>query len=81
MKLSGRMPDVTLAQALSVFAWIVAQIVAYGWLDTVKSQLVLSAGSTIITAAWHFADAWIRNGRAKALAANPALGTGTAKSG
>jgi len=75
MKLSGKMPDVTLAQALAFFAWVVAQIVAYGWLDSTKSQLVLSAGSTVITAAWKFADAWIRTGRAKALAANPTLTT------
>jgi len=56
-----------------VFAWAVAQAVAWGWLDSTKSQLVLSAGATVITAAWHFADAWIRTGRAKAIAANPAL--------
>lgn len=75
MKLSGRMPDVTLAQSLAFFSWVVAQFVAYGVLDSVKSQLVLSAGSTVIAAAWKFADAWIRTGRAKALAANPTLGT------
>ena len=75
MKLSGRMPDVTLAQALAVFGWIIAQAVAFGWLDTVKSQLVLSAGATIIGAAWKLADALIRNGRAHAVAANPALTT------
>jgi hypothetical protein len=73
MKLSGKMPDVTLAQALAVFGWIVAQAVAFGWLNSIKSQLVLSAGATIIGAAWKLADALIRSGRAKALAANPAL--------
>lgn len=73
MKLSGRMPDVTLAQALAFFSWVVAQAVAYGALDSLRSQLVLSAGATVITAAWKFSDAWIRTGRAKALAANPSL--------
>lgn len=81
MKLSGRMPDVTLAQVLAVFGWIIAQAVAFGWLDTVKSQLVLSAGATIIGAAWKLADALIRNGRAKALAANPTLVNTVPKSG
>jgi len=75
MKLSGKMPDVTLAQTLAVFGWIIAQAVAFGWLDTVKSQLVLSAGATIIGAAWKLADALIRNGRAHAVAVNPALTT------
>lgn len=75
MKLSGRMPDVTLAQVLAFFSWVVAQFVAYGVLDSVRSQLVLSAGSTVIATAWKFSDAWIRTGRAKALAANPALTT------
>jgi hypothetical protein len=81
MKLSGHMPDVTLAQALAVFGWIIAQAVAFGWLDTVKSQLVLSAGATIIGAAWKLADALIRNGRAKAVAANPSLVDAAPKSG
>jgi hypothetical protein len=75
MKLSGKMPDVTLAQVLAVFGWVIAQAVAFGVLDSVKSQLVLSAGGTIIAAAWKLADALIRNGRAKAVAANPGLTT------
>ena len=60
---SGKFPDVTLAQALAVFGWVLAQIVAYGWLDTTQSQLILSAGSTIIATAWKLADALIRHGR------------------
>jgi len=75
MKLSGRMPDVTPAQITALIAWIVSQAVAYGWLDARDSQLVLSAGATILFAAWKLADALIRNGRAKAVAANPALTT------
>ena len=73
MKLSGKMPDVTPAQLVAALGWVVSQAVAFGWLDTMKSQLVLSAGSTVIFAAWKIADAVIRNGRAKAVAANPAL--------
>lgn len=73
MKVSGGMPDVTPAQVTAVIGWIVSQAVAYGWLDTRYSQIVLSAGGTILFAAWKLADAIIRNGRAKAVAANPAL--------
>jgi hypothetical protein len=68
MKLSGEMPDITPAQAVAYFAWAVSQAVAFGYLDTQRSQLVLSVGSTVIAAAWKIADAIIRNGRAKALA-------------
>jgi hypothetical protein len=77
VKLSGRMPDITPAQLTAVLGWAVSQAVAYGWLDTRFSQVVLSAGSTILFAAWKLADAIIRNGRAKAVAANPALATPT----
>lgn len=73
MKVSGTMPDVTPAQVIAFVQWIVAQAVAYGWLDTRFSQIVLSAASTIVAFAWTWADAHIRNGRAKAVAANPSI--------
>ena len=73
MKVSGRMPDVTPAQCAAVVGWIVSQAVAYGWLDTRYSQIVLSAGGTLLFTGWKIADAVIRNGRAKAVAANPTL--------
>lgn len=75
MSISGSMPDVTPAQLTAFLSWIVSQAVAWGWLDTRYSQIVLSAGSTILFAAWKIADAVIRNGRAKAVAANPSLVT------
>lgn len=77
MKISGTMPDLTPAQLVAALTWIVSQAVAFGWLDTRYSQIVLSAGSTIIVAAWKVADAIIRNGRAKAVAVNPSLTAGT----
>lgn len=73
MTVSGSMPDITPAQIGSVLGWVVAQFVAFGWLDGSRSQLIVSAGSTILFAAWKIADALIRNGRAKAVAANPSL--------
>lgn len=75
MKVSGTMPDVTPAQVLAFVQWIVSQAVAYGWLDTRFSQVVLSAASTIVAFGWTWADAHIRHGRAQALAANPGLTT------
>lgn len=77
MKLSGRMPDITLAQLTAFFAWVVAQAVAFGWLDTQRSQVILSGGATVLAAVWKLADALIRSGRAKALAVNPSLGADT----
>jgi hypothetical protein len=68
MKFSGTMPDITPAQVTSVVAWIVGQLVAYGVLDTRYSQIVFSAGVTVAVFALTWADAHIRNGRAKALA-------------
>ena len=73
MKISGKLPDLTPAQLVAALTGVVAQAVAYGWLDTVRSQLVLSVGSTLITVGWHIADAIIRHGRAQAVAANPSL--------
>lgn len=69
-----KMPDVTLAQVLAVFSWGVAQLVAYGVLDSLKSQLVLSAGATILAAVWKLVDAWIRSSRNQVRAAAIASG-------
>ena len=76
MKLSGTMPDLTPAQITGFVAWAVSQAVAYGWLDTRYSQVVLSAASTVVVFGWTWADAHIRHGRAQALAANPQLSNG-----
>lgn len=73
MKVSGAMPDVTPAQTVAVVSWIVAQAVAFGYLDIRYQQVAVSAGATVLAAVWKLADAWIRNGRAHAVAANPSL--------
>ena len=73
MNVTGKMPDVTPAQLGAVVGWIVSQFVAYGWLDTRYSQIVVSVGATVLFVGWKIADAMIRNGRAKAVAANPDL--------
>jgi hypothetical protein len=74
VKISGTMPDVTPVQTAAVAGWIAAQLVAYGVLDVRYQQVVVSAGATLLASAWKIADAVIRSGRAKAVAANPALG-------
>lgn len=68
---AGRLPDITPAQILAVATWVAAQAVAYGWLTSTQSQVVLSGGATIVAAAWKIADSLLRGARAKAVASNP----------
>lgn len=79
MTLTGTMPDVTPAQILALLTWIVSQAVAYGWLDVRYQQIVLSVGATLLAIGWKLADSWLRTGRAKAVAVNPALANLTTK--
>lgn len=60
---------VTLGQTLAAITFIVGQVVAYGWLDTTKSQLVLSGATAIVTAAWQLADSLIQSSHVQARAA------------
>lgn len=69
-----KMPNITPAQIAAVAAWAVAQAVAYGWLTSEQSQLVLSAGATIVAAAWKLADSFLRASRVQAAAAVIASG-------
>jgi hypothetical protein len=71
-----KMPDITPAQIAAVLGWVAAQLVAFGLLDTQKSQALVSGGATIIAALLKLSDALIRNGRAKIAAA--ALSNGAA---
>ena len=67
------MPDITPAQIAAVVGWIVAQLVAFGWVDQRREQLLISVGSTVLAAAWKLADAYLRGQRARAVAQNPNL--------
>lgn len=60
-------PDLTQAQLLAAFSWVVAQLVVMGVVDNNTSALVLQVGSTAISGVWVIADALIRNGRSRAL--------------
>jgi len=71
LKKPGNMPDITQAQILAVIGWIAAQAVAYGWISNEQSSLAISAGATVVAAAWKIADSYLRANRAKAVAANP----------
>lgn len=68
---TGIRPDITPAQVLAVVGWVVAQAVAFGYLDTQTSQLILSVSATVVAAAWKVGDAIIRNGRNHAPTAPP----------
>ena len=61
--LTGLRPDITAAQLVAALTWVVAQAVAFGWVDGTSSQVILSIGATVIAAAWKIADSIIRNGR------------------
>lgn len=64
-------PDVTQAQLLAAFSWIVAQAVTMGFVDNNQSALILQVGTTALSAIWVVADAIIRNGRARAFVNPP----------
>lgn len=64
-------PDVTQAQLLAAFTWIVGQAVTMGLVDNDQSTLLLQVGVTVISAVWVVADAVIRNGRARAFVNPP----------
>jgi hypothetical protein len=69
--MGGKRPDITPAQLVAALTWVVAQAVAFGWLDTQRSQVILSVGATVIAAAWKIADSVIRNGRNRPTSAPP----------
>jgi hypothetical protein len=62
-------PDITPAQVLAVIAFILAQCVAFGWIDGTAQQAILSAVGTALPVAWALADAMIRRGRSNVAAA------------
>ena len=68
---SGKFPNITPAQLTAVATWAISQIVAWGWISNDQGQILLSAGATIVAAAWKIADGFLRANRAKAVAANP----------
>lgn len=61
-------PDITPAQILAVIAFLVAQAVAFGWIDGTAQQSILSAAGTVLPVAWALADAMIRKGRSNVAA-------------
>jgi len=63
------MPSISQAQIAAVIGWIVAQGVGYGFLDAEQAKLVITLGSSLLAAAWMFADGWRHHGNAKVKAA------------
>jgi hypothetical protein len=64
----GRMPNITQGQIAALLTFIVSQAVAFGWVDNETSQVLVSAGGTIVAAAWKIADALLRGKRAQTMA-------------
>lgn len=64
-------PDITPAQIIAVVSSLVGLFVSQGVIDNNTASLVTGVASIVIPFAWLIADAVIRNGRARALAANP----------
>ncbi len=57
-------PDVTTAQIAALITAIVAQAAAWGWIKDTTGQNLVSVAGIVLPAAWAFADAHIRHGRA-----------------
>lgn len=66
------MPDVTPAQLLSVLTFVVAQVVAWGFVSNDAGQRLISVGGIILPAVWKLADAYLRGERVKAVQPHPA---------
>ncbi len=62
-------PDITAAQILSVVSVVVAQVVAFGFLDAGTAQTIIAVAGVVVPAVWTLADAYIRHGRATGSAA------------
>lgn len=69
----GSMPSITPAQITAVVGWVVAQLVAFGWIQDTQAQLAVSIGATVLAAALKLADGYLRAHRALAVAQNPHL--------
>lgn len=64
-----KMPDITPAQVISAVTWLVAQALAWGWINNDAGQRIISATSSLVAFAWILGDAIIRHGRNKTAAA------------
>lgn len=62
----GKTPVITQGQIAAVITFAVTQLVAFGWVDDNQSQVLVSAGGTLVAVAWKLADAFLRGKRAEA---------------
>ena len=68
----GQRPDITPNQVKAAVIWIVAQIVAWGFIDANTAQYVLSVAATIYSSVLIHSDMKLRVGRAQATAVETA---------
>lgn len=66
---TGKTPDITPAQILGVIAAIVGLLVSNQTINSSTAKLITDLAAILVPVAVIFADAHIRNGRAKALLA------------
>ena len=62
------LPDITKAQVLAAVSWVVAQVVALGWIDNNTGAIIVQASSTLISMVWIIGDAYLRGKRNEARA-------------
>lgn len=68
-------PDITPAQILSSVLALIGLLVTQGAVDNETGKLIGGVASIVIPAAWQIADAVIRHGRAKTVAAEASAST------
>lgn len=72
------MPDITKAQVLAVVKFLVAQVVAWGFIQNDAGQKIIAIAGIVIPAVWIAADAYLRGERVKAVSPPPTLDTSKA---
>lgn len=64
---TGKTPDVTLAQVLASLAAVLVQLVNFGLLSGRTEHLIVGLAGIILPGLWFAADAVIRHGRSRAM--------------
>jgi hypothetical protein len=65
--MTGKTPDVTLAQILALVTTAVGLLVSDQVIDGHTAKLITDVAAVVVPAAWMIADAIIRHGRSRAM--------------
>lgn len=74
--LKGDMPDITAAQVMAAVTAIIAQAIAWGWVEDDTGKQFLSTIGAVLPVLWIMVDAFIRASRNKRKAAEAAAAAG-----